>query len=74
MTKEFENTLIQYRGQFVSAENPMSFIAMFTMSTLADLMNQAIEANEPLEFDFKTKDDNIIPDNIFVKIGEKIVY
>jgi hypothetical protein len=74
MTQKFIDTLTKYNNQFVSSENPMSFIAMINFETMTNLMNKALEQNEQLDFDYNYKNDDTIPDDIVVKIADKIVY
>jgi hypothetical protein len=74
MTQKFIDTLTKYNNQFVSSENPMSFIAMINFETMTNLMNKALEENEQLDFDYNYKNDDTIPDDIVVKIADKIVY
>lgn len=74
MTQKFIDTLTKYNNQFVSSENPMSFIAMINFETMTNLMNKALEENEQLDFDYNYQNDDTIPDDIVVKIGDKIVY
>jgi hypothetical protein len=74
MTEEFTEIRTKYRKHFKSSEDPMSVCAMISFDTLLDLMIQALEENVPLTFGYKTEEGHIIPDAIFIKIGDKIVY
>jgi hypothetical protein len=74
MTKEFIEILNKYNNRFTSSQNPMSFIGRISNKTMIDLMNKSLNENIQLVFEYNTFKNNIIPDNIFVKIGEKIVY
>jgi hypothetical protein len=73
MTKEFIDTLTQYNNQFISSDNPMSFMELITFDSMLNFMKLAINENEPLDFEYIIERDEIIPDNIVVKIGDKII-
>ena len=72
--EEFLDTRTKYRKHFKSSEDPMSVCASISFDTLLELMKQSLEENIPLTFGYKTEDGHFIPDAIFVKIGDRVVY
>ena len=74
MTPAFIDTWTKYTNQFTSSEDPMSFTALISYDTLITLMHQSLEENVPLTFGYHSQEGQIIPDGIFVKIGDTIVF
>jgi hypothetical protein len=71
MTKQ--ETFELYSRTFPTAENPLTYSEIFSSNQLVDFASLAIEAGEPLEFEFVGEDDLPFCDGIVCKLDGEIL-
>jgi len=73
MTNEFFKILTEYNNRFISSENPLMVMENSSFDEMSEFMKQALDENEPLEFDYRIEKDEFVMDALIVKIGDKII-
>ena len=71
MTKQ--ETLDLYSKTFPTAENPLTYSEIFSFDQIVDFVSLALEAGEPLEFEFVGENDLPFCDGIVCKLDGEIL-